>query len=271
MNRLFYKPNYTILIIDFIVLLINFLFLGTCLNQISAFIFICNGVYFLFALLWFVFNYLFKRYNPVRNEKGYLVLSFRLLYTTILSSFLCAFLFYFFEISFPILNFLKFSLGVFLGSFVCTTFRFAYVYALDIEDVAPIEDRLPAKLVKKSYELDDETYNAIQKSIIHESGTKELLYLEKITSLRSSTTRLLSTTSIFNFEQLRDYGHDVIINLKRLNDIRGINVLFSKINEKLPDNGIFIGCFQNNTVKKREILNNILKVLIGYSMCFIIL
>ncbi len=255
MNRLFYKPNYTILIIDFIVLLINFLFLGTCLNQISTFIFICNGVYFLFALLWFVFNYLFKRYNPVRNEKGYLVLSFRLLYTTILSSFLCAFLFYFFEISFPILNFLKFSLGVFLGSFVCTTLRFAYVYALDIEDVAPIEDRLPAKLVKKSYELDDETYNAIQKSIIHESGTKELLYLEKITSLRSSTTRLLSTTSIFNFEQLRDYGHDVIINLKRLNDIRGINVLFSKINEKLPDNGIFIGCFQNNTVKKREILN----------------
>ena len=54
---------------------------------------------------------------------------------------------------------------------------------------------------------------------------------------------------------MRDYGHDVIINLKRLNDIRGINVLFSKVNEKLPDNGIFIGCFENNTVKKREILN----------------
>jgi hypothetical protein len=250
-----YRPGVRFIIIDIVILLVNFLLITFWLKAVDTITAQSYPIYISFSILWMLFHYLFKHYKKNRIEKEYVSKSFNSIYASVIAATLNFFLFeYAFHHPVFIINYSIFVLGVLLLSLVHTTLYFAYLYALDIEEVAPIEIRPPASLVKEAYELDNDTLHTIESSIIKETNTRVLQYLSKVSNLKSSATKLISSGSIFNFEKLRTYRYDTIINLKRLNDIRGINVLFSKINEKLPDNGIFIGCFENSGVKKRDIL-----------------
>ncbi|MFO7722336.1 MAG: sugar transferase [Bacteroidales bacterium] len=67
-------------------------------------------------------------------------------------------------------------------------------------------------------------------------------------------TLLLSTTTRFNIEKQPLNTFSFIINLKKLNDIRRINKFLEAINEKLPLDGVFIGCVETNWLRKMRIL-----------------
>ncbi|MBK8586793.1 MAG: hypothetical protein IPN88_15755 [Bacteroidetes bacterium] len=45
-----------------------------------------------------------------------------------------------------------------------------------------------------------------------------------------------------------------IINLKRINDIRGINNFLHKVNDHLSEGGLFIGCVETKYLRKRRIM-----------------
>lgn len=251
-----YRPGIRFILIDVVILLANFLLITFWLKAVDTITAQSYPLYISFSVLWMLFHYLFKHYKKNSIEKEYVAKSFKSIYATVIAATINFALFeYALLLPVSIINYSIFVLGVLLLSLVHTTLHFAYLYALDIEEVAPIEIRPPASLVKEPYELDNDTVHTIELSIVKETNARVLDYLGKVINLKSSATKLLSSGSIFNFEKLRTYRYDTIINLKRLNDIRGINVLFSKINEKLPDNGVFIGCFENSGVKKREILN----------------
>jgi lipopolysaccharide/colanic/teichoic acid biosynthesis glycosyltransferase len=66
---------------------------------------------------------------------------------------------------------------------------------------------------------------------------------------------MLSTTTLFNIQSLQAFRFSSIVNLALLNNIRGINRFFTEVNEKLPDNGIFIGCFKDRATRKKSILH----------------
>ena len=48
---------------------------------------------------------------------------------------------------------------------------------------------------------------------------------------------------------------NTIINLKRVNDIRGINNFLHKVNDHLVEGGLFIGCVETKYLRKRRIMN----------------
>ncbi|MBP6231579.1 MAG: hypothetical protein KA397_08050, partial [Paludibacteraceae bacterium] len=250
----FYTPSIRTIVVDMLILLFNFLLITVWLKAVDTVTLQSYPLYIVFSLLWIASNYFLKRYRKQRNEKAYVSVSFHAIYATVIAATLNYGIF--FAVGFPvsILNYSIFVLGVLLLQLVHTTLLFAYLYALDIEEVAPIKVRPPANLVKEPYILEEETLHTIKQSIVHETNTKVLHFLLQVIDLQSSATKVLSSTSLFNFEKIRNYRYNVLVNLRRLNDIRGINVLFSKINEKLPDNGIYIGCFENSGVKKRDIL-----------------
>jgi lipopolysaccharide/colanic/teichoic acid biosynthesis glycosyltransferase len=251
-----YRPGTRFIIIDIVILLMNFLLITFWLKAVDTITLQSYPIYISFSLLWMLGHYVFRHYKKNRTEKEYVSKSFNSIYATVIAATLTFSLFeYIFNHPVSIINYSIFVLGVLLLSLVHTTLNFAYLYALDIEEVAPIETRPPASLVKEPYPLEEETCNTVKQSIIHETNAKVLQFLLHVIDLQSSATKVLSSTSLFNFDKLRNYRYNVIVNLKRLNDIRGINVLFSKINEKLPDNGIYIGCFENSGIKKRDILN----------------
>ncbi|MEE4256725.1 MAG: sugar transferase [Bacteroidales bacterium] len=90
--------------------------------------------------------------------------------------------------------------------------------------------------------------------VIEKAGEKVFDYIEKQIKLEHMYTLLVATSTRFNIENQPQHYYNAIVNLKRLNDIQRINKFLEKINEKLPHQGIFIGCVQTNVLVKKRIM-----------------
>lgn len=95
----------------------------------------------------------------------------------------------------------------------------------------------------------------IKESIIEEAGKDIFHFLSENIDLSIPDYSILSTTTIFNVQKLPEESYHKIVNLKRINDIRFINKFFESVNHKLYDNGIFIGCAETITQRKKRIFN----------------
>lgn len=94
----------------------------------------------------------------------------------------------------------------------------------------------------------------MRKLIVQESSEKVYDFIANYADSCFSKTLVLSTTTRFNVEKQPLDVFETIINLKRLNDVRRINKFLESVNEKLPDNGLFIGCVDTNRLRKMRIL-----------------
>lgn len=65
---------------------------------------------------------------------------------------------------------------------------------------------------------------------------------------------LLATSTAFNIEQQPINTFDLILNLKRINDIRYINKFFESTNARLLYGGLYVGCVQTTHTRKKMIL-----------------
>lgn len=66
--------------------------------------------------------------------------------------------------------------------------------------------------------------------------------------------KFFETSSIFNVENISEDELECFTNLKRLNDIRFLNKFFEAVNQKLAFNGVFIGCCEITSERKKRIL-----------------
>ena len=91
---------------------------------------------------------------------------------------------------------------------------------------------------------------------IEENYGREVVdYITKYADMADSGTEVMATAASFNIEIINLESLDVLINLKRINDIYNPNQFFSSVNEKLPPGGFFIGCVETIGSRKRRILN----------------
>lgn len=142
---------------------------------------------------------------------------------------------------------------------VCTviviqTGYFAYYYASDPEVVQEVAPREPKQVLYAATEADEKTKEAALRRIkLHCSG-KAYDYIVGNLPVTSTNTRVISCKNPGIAENLQEYRYDTIIDVFQLNNVRGINKLFSTVNRKLPDNGIFVGCFTPKSYIKKRIL-----------------
>ena len=141
-------------------------------------------------------------------------------------------------------------------SMVFLVFKHAYRYALDADD-KPIEapKREPQQVLYAAREIAETDKQALRESILDFAEEKVLRYMEKNIDLYSSNTYTLRSSDLYNIKKLPNYRFDAIVNFMPLNQIRGVNKLFTTVNDKLPDNGIWICCYEPQSVTKRNILN----------------
>lgn len=85
-------------------------------------------------------------------------------------------------------------------------------------------------------------------------GSALLDFLAPITEQRKASTEILRTTDSFNLEKFEKSGLDNIVNLQRVNDIKGINHFFRKANEKLATGGNFIGCVETLEQRRERLI-----------------
>ena len=271
--KLFYKPLYKLLIIDILSILLVFsVILGWFpLTTQTPFI-KYNSLFIFFFICWISCSYLLKRYK--RNQ-SYIRASVRLLVTSVIVFFLAWF--------FIILNkeqnlservLLIITLGIFtvgyFFTFIYYALRYAVSYDIPKETVNPSLRKNAEK--REQQTLSDEAYEQLRSDISSSTNDRVLHFLESKYSLKSGNVGIFLKNKFGNIKDIENYYYSSIVLLDRLNDIRGINILFYQLNQKLPDNGEFVCYFESKSSRKKIILNKFPKYInyVVYSGYYVI-
>jgi lipopolysaccharide/colanic/teichoic acid biosynthesis glycosyltransferase len=94
----------------------------------------------------------------------------------------------------------------------------------------------------------------LSRFIVEETDERVFEFIDKHISADLSTTLILSTRTRFNVVNQPKERYDIIINLKRINDIQYLNKFFETVNGKLTPGGIFIDWVETYSLRKKRIL-----------------
>lgn len=254
--KVFYKPAYFYLIIDLLILILTLYvvldwFPLTTNSPFSKY----SGPSLFYIFQWLVFSYFLQRYKPLRRQQFYQI-TLRLLYMSLVSFlFFMALIHYFFK---PYSGFVLMAttLITFLVNYIFLSFYFAYKLAVDYNEVnlKPGKERIDA-VVKPADELTDENYAQLQSTIRAHSTSSVLKFLENEIDLKSGNTLVYVNNDVANLRMYPNYQYSTIVQLERLNNMRKINKKITVINEKLPDDGLFVCCFESKSTRKKRILH----------------
>lgn len=217
--------------------------------------------YAIFASIWVVFGILIKKYKSWRKT-SYKTLLLKVLITSILTA---GYILYHYYKIYPDLSILTlyFSLLIVLciNIFAILIYQ-GYRYATFMDVVLPTyEKRHPNTVLEPPITIDKEKAKKLKQLIINNTNKETFDFLSKNTPLESTNTHITQTTHRLNIQLLTNYQYDCIINLSLLNNIIGINKFFCVVNEKLPDNGIWVCSFISQDVLQKNILNKYPKVI----------
>jgi lipopolysaccharide/colanic/teichoic acid biosynthesis glycosyltransferase len=255
--RLIYRPYWRYIIADAIALLVSVLIVlawfplstEVPFQKYSIFVLIFSG-------MWLLMGYLCHRYVPVKYMKMGKDLRRLVIASVLLFGEMCGYMAWMEGRHFSIWVLLTLWLAMLGVSVVFLVFKHAYRYALDADE-QPIEapKRIPQSVLHPAQPILEADRRAMQEGIFDFAEEKVLRYIEKNIDLYSTNTFTLRSTDIYNIKKLPSYRFDAIVNFMPLNQIRGVNKLFTTVNDKLPDNGIWICCYEPQSVTKRNILN----------------
>lgn len=254
MNKI-YKPVYFYLILDNLILLLSMY------AVLDWFPLTTNSPFDKYSLpslyyfiTWVICSYVFKRYGPLRRQ-SYFSAVIKLFYTILFVFLIYWALIYFFYKPYSGYVLLTISIGIFVVNYIFLSIYFAYRLAVEYNDITdkPHEERKNAT-VKQLPDLEIDDFAELHSTIIAYSGKKVFEYLNSKVNLKSGNTYVFIKNDIENLEMTPNYHFSTIIQLERLNRMRRINSELSIINKKLPDDGVFICCFESKSTQKMQIL-----------------
>ena len=258
--KVFYKPAYFYLIIDFLILIFNFylvfkFFPFTTHSPLDKYFEPC----LISSLLWFVLSYFLRRYKPLKKQELHQI-TLRLIYVCLILFVLLFVLIHFFYQSYSGFVLVITIAAAFNFNYLFISVYFASRYAVDYDAIntRPNKIRINAT-VKPSTTLDEESYKQLVSTIKLHTSDKVLKFLEDHINLSNGNTMVFVNTNVANLQMKPNYIYSSIIQLERLNNIRNINNKLSVINEKLPDNGLFVCCFESKSTRKKRIIGHIPK------------
>ena len=251
--KVFYKPAYFYLIIDVLILIFSLyvvleLFPLTTHTPFEKY-FTPSLIYVFF---WTIFSYLLKRYKPLKKQI-LVQITLRLFYVCVANFIVFFALIHFFFKLYSGFVLLTLIAGTFNVNYIFISLYFAYRYAVDYNEITikPKKDRVNA-IAKPSIPLDLQSLRQLKSTIKSHSTDKVLRFLEKHVDLSDGNTLVFVNNEVENLKMNPNYQFSTIVQLERLNDMRNVNQKLSVINEKLPDNGIFVCCFESKSTRKKK-------------------
>jgi lipopolysaccharide/colanic/teichoic acid biosynthesis glycosyltransferase len=257
MKRFFYKPHIGYLAADAITLLLSVVIVLAWFPLSTNIPFQkYDSFALIFSTIWLISSYLCQRYLPIRYMR--MDKDLRNLVLSALFTFGCMYGYMWLKSGkqFSIWVLLTIWLVMLVMSLVYLVLKHAYRYALNAEEKPSVAvERKPQTVLRSPEELTEEEKQSLQTSILEFSNDATLRYLARYVNLYSSNTFTLRSSELYNIQKLQNYRYDTLINFMPLNQIRGVNKLFATVNDKLPDDGIWICCYEPQSVTKRNILN----------------
>ena len=272
LKNIFYKPRVSRLLIDFLAWSIS---IGAMLIwRVSTEKFIVLQyvtMFFYVYLLWTFVAYFWGKYQQVKEEKFFS----EIIIISIVS--IITFGTVYIGIVIDIIDFKIYSqyvaiwvvIGMIILNYLFVLLYHGYRYAANVDEIYPeIEPRAAAKVQREPHKIDENSIEEINDAILQYGDEKVLKFLSQYIDLESSNTKIIATTRLTNFSILRKYNYDVILNLAKLNSIRGINRIFCTINQKLPDNGLFCCNFETIEMMTNKIRQKFPPVIRQIALCF---
>lgn len=271
--RLLYKPYWKYILTDIFLLVISFFVVLEWFPLSTQIPFQKYDIFALvFSLTWVVMSYIGQRYVRIKYLKvgrallrllwvSLIVLGLMYAYMEILSH----------DMKYSIRVLLTIWIAMFVASIIYILFSHAYRYALNVEDEVERMPRGPRAVLKAPVIYDERETERCYENIVQQTSQETLNFLLKYIQVASSNTYTMNTSELYNVKKLRDYRFDAIVNFMPLNQIRGINKLFGIINDKLPDDGLFVCCYEPQTMLKKRIFEQYPPVInfIVYSCLFL--
>ena len=88
--------------------------------------------------------------------------------------------------------------------------------------------------------------------VSHYQVDEENAFISKYVDVTSDNTLVVKTTDVLAFD-ISPPAINAIVNLGKVNDIRYINKFFEKVNARLKNGDIFIGCFETITARRERL------------------
>ena len=140
------------------------------------------------------------------------------------------------------------------GIFIMAKHYWKYAQNMDVPAMQ-IETRTKAKVLRKDEPRSPESVEAIHQSVLSITTEEDYQMLFDKAHLGSRQTKIVANRDRFSFLQIPDYQYKTLVDLTLLNDAKGINRRFCIVNQKLPDDGIYVCCFRPQEYMKQKLLN----------------
>ena len=256
-TRFFYKPYWRYVIVDAITLFVSVCVVLAWFPLSTQVPFQKYSVFVLvYSAMWLVFSYLCHRYIPVKYMKMGKDIRRLAAASVLLFGGMSGYMMLMEGRNFSIWVLLTLWLVMLGASLIILIFKHAYRYALDADEVV-MESPMRATqgVLNDPVFIGQAEKTSLRDSILEFAPENALRYVEKSVDLYSSNTFTLRSSELYNIQKLPNYRYDVLVNFMPLNHIRGVNKLFTTVNDKLPDNGIWVCCYEPQSVTKRNILS----------------
>ena len=122
--------------------------------------------------------------------------------------------------------------------------------------VMQIEQRKNAQVSRPDEKRKQDSIRSIHQSVLSVTTEADYYMLRKRARLDSRQTKVVCDRNRFAFLQIPDYQYRTLVDLTLLNDTKGINRRFCIVNQKLPDDGIYVCCYRPQEYMKSKILAN---------------
>ncbi len=99
-------------------------------------------------------------------------------------------------------------------------------------------------------ELSVEQITLPKMGLWHKLDANVCTYLDQHLSIENDSTELISTCQHNDLSQINRNKVRSIVNIQQINNVRFINKFLIKVNETLPDAGIYIGCVETTSNRK---------------------
>ncbi|NLO71714.1 MAG: sugar transferase [Porphyromonadaceae bacterium] len=259
---LFYKPKLWLIGLDLLLIIISISLVFLLLPLTTTTPFQKYSIPFLlFASVWIILSYLFQRYKKLRSRSFFKHI-FSLFYISIIV-FTIFGAYILIEPKSPWSQnvLLTVIIGVFLLEYLTLLIYFAYKYATQYEVPELHHELRKDAVAMESEELSEDARSERQVRIIENAGKKAFEFINKNVKWDETGTHILSEVKFYELPKIELYQYSTIIQLKKLNDFRGINRMLAIFNEKLPDDGKVICCYKSQNTTKQNILRRKPKIL----------
>lgn len=217
-----------------------------------------QAISFLYAVYWLIFSFFTGRYKHLR-EQTYHAATRKLTLTSILTTMMVGFAFFTpFNTGYSIWVIISYTFLNFLFSTIVNILSFSVRNAIEYKEPDFITNNIKIsndiEKEKIPLELDAKSAKLLTESIIEYAGSEVFSYVSKYLNFGLSNTL---TQFSYNFYELKSKSEDRYTGyaqFKMLNEIRGINKMFSQANLKLPLSGTIICCFEQSSMRKKRIM-----------------